>query len=84
MGEQLVLTDKLAESLPSSFDNVFRFEKVDNGYEEKFYVEGRGELARNTYGMSYGRKDITDKSFYDFLMAGVKSRQPAADVSGQL
>ena len=84
IGEQLVLTDKLAESLPSSFDNVFRFEKVDNGYEERFYVEGRGELARNTYGMTYGRKDITNKSFYDFLMEGVKSQQPAADAVGIL
>ena len=71
IGEQLALTDKLAETLPSSFDNIFRFEKVDTGYGVNFFVEGQGELARNTYEISYGRKDITNKSFYQFLMSHI-------------
>lgn len=70
IGEQLCLTDKLAETLPSSFDNVFRFEKVDRGYDVRFYAEGQGELARNTYGMPYGRIDVTSTSFYDVLKKG--------------
>ena len=80
VGEQLVLTDKLAESLPSSFDNVFRFEKVDTGSEMRFYLEAQGELARNTYGLPYGRMDITNKNFYETLMSRVS--QPAAVAVG--
>lgn len=68
LGEQLALTDKLAETLPSSFDHVYRFEKSLNG--RNFYFEGRGELARTPIsGVPFGRIDITGKAFYDSLMA---------------
>lgn len=76
IGEQLCLTDKLAETLPSSFDNVFRFEKVDVGYATKYFFEGEGELARNTYGIPYGRNDITNKDFYKLLMEQTNATTP--------
>jgi hypothetical protein len=79
VGEQLALTDKLAESLPSSFDHIFRFEKVDTGVGLKFYFEAQGELARTTFPIPYGRIDVTGKDFYQVLMGYAKnSPNPAA------
>lgn len=74
IGEALALTDKLSESLPSSFDNVFKFEKIDTGRASKYIFEADGELARNWYGIKYGPIDITGKDFYKTLMekAGIK------------
>lgn len=68
VGESLALTDKLAEKLPSSFDNVFRFEKEDTNSAVRFLVSCDGELARNTFGIPYGNYDITGKDFYKWLM----------------
>lgn len=72
-GEQLSLTDKLAENVPSSFDHVFRFEKEDTGKEIKFYFQTHGSVARSAFDLPYGKMDITKVKFYDFLMkkAGV-------------
>jgi hypothetical protein len=81
IGEQLSLTDKLAETLPSSFDNIFRFEKVDNGYSLKFYFEGEGELARNTFNLGYPRIEITKTDFYQSLMKRIKPATADATVS---
>lgn len=67
IGEQISLTDKIAENLPSSFDHIFRFEKVDTGTKLKFTVSGQGELARTPFPIPYGEHDITGKSFYEFL-----------------
>ena len=74
VGEQLSLTDKLAENVPSSFDNVFRFEKEDTGSAVKFFFEAQGELARNALNIHYGKFEITGKDFYKEMMrlAGVK------------
>lgn len=72
LGEQLNLTDKLTESVPSIFDNVFRFEKVDTGSAIKFFFEAQGELARSAYPeLPYNRMEITEKDFYKQLMSRV-------------
>jgi hypothetical protein len=76
IGEQLSLTDKLAENVPSSFDNVFKFEKLDTGSQIRFFFEAQGELARSAYPeLPYQRMDVTGKDFYKFLMDKV---QPSA------
>lgn len=67
IGEQLNLTDKVAETLPSSFDHVFRFEKHDTGNGLKFTFSGQGELARTPFPIPYGEIDITGKDFYKLL-----------------
>lgn len=66
-GKQLNLTDKLSESVPTPFDNVFEFDKVDTGSSMKFVVSGEGQLARNTFGIPYGNHDITKTNFYEWL-----------------
>jgi hypothetical protein len=76
IGEQLAFTDKLAETFPSSFDHVFKFEKVDTGSGLKFYCEPHGELARTPYPIPYGRIDVTGVSFYDLLMKYAKPELP--------
>lgn len=75
VGEQLSLTDKLAENVPSSFDNIFKFSKDDTGSSLRFSFSANGELARSSYPISYGEIDITGKNFYKGLMkmAGVAS-----------
>ena len=81
IGEQLSLTDKLAETVPNSFDHVFRFEREDNGREVRFYFEGQSELARTPYPIGYDRIDITGKDFYKTLMSitGSSIQKSAAD-----
>lgn len=70
IGEQLFLTDKLAEAVPSSFDNIFYFEKDSSG--RRFYFSAYGELARTAYiGLTPGRHDITETSFFKYLMSKV-------------
>ena len=71
IGEQLFLTDKLAEAVPSSFDHIFRFEKSDDG--RQFWFEAHGELPRSAFKLPFGRIDISNKSFYETMMktAGV-------------
>ena len=72
VGEQLALTDKLAETVPSMFDNVFRFSKSQDGRQFRF--EAHGELARTTHDkIPYGYQDITRKPFYEEMLklAGV-------------
>ena len=72
IGEQLNLTDKIAESFPSSFDHIFRFEKIDTGTKLKFTISGQGELARTPFPIPYGEHDITGKNFYEFLQQKIK------------
>ena len=71
IGEQLFLTDKLAEAVPSSFDHIFRFEKSDDG--RQFWFEAHGELPRSAFNLPFGRIDVSSKSFYETMMktAGV-------------
>lgn len=81
VGEQLALTDKIAETLPSMFDNVFRFEKQDTGSKLKFFFSAHGELERTAFpNLPYGNFDITDKDFYSFLMSKVQT--PTATTAG--
>lgn len=82
IGEQLVLTDKIAETLPSTFDNVFRFEKVDNGSKVLHKFSAQGEMERSTYNLPYGQIDITGKSFYDFLMTKIQVQTPTPTAAG--
>jgi hypothetical protein len=64
IGEQLSLTDKLAENIPSSFDHVFKFMKYDSGSSVNYKFAAQGELARSAYTIPYGEHDITNKDFY--------------------
>lgn len=75
VGEQLALTDKIAETLPNSFDHVFRFEKVNTGSKMKFTFEAQGELARSAYPIPYGQIDITGQDFYKVLMGYAKGEK---------
>lgn len=68
VGEQLALTDKLAESLPSSFDHIFDFKKIDTGGGIRHVFSAQGELARTPFPIPYGDIDITGKNFYEGLM----------------
>jgi hypothetical protein len=79
VGEQLVLTDKISETAPSAFDNIFKFEKIDTGRELKFYFSAQGDLARNTLGIEYGNLDITGVNFYNLLQT--KLVQPQAQTT---
>jgi AAA domain len=72
IGDQLSLTDKLAENVPSSFDHVFLFEKVDTGSSLRFTFSAHGDLERTPFDIPYGRQDITGKSFYETLMVFAK------------
>lgn len=73
VGEQLAITDKLAEMIPTPFDNVLYFEKIDTGSSMKFSFSAQGELAKSSYSeLPYGRTDVTGISFYKLLMSRVK------------
>lgn len=74
IGEQLSLTDKLSENIPSSFDHVLRFEREDTGRGLKFYFEGQGELARSAFPLPYERIEITNQDFYKTLMQRVNPK----------
>lgn len=83
VGEQLALTDKIAESFPSIFDNIFRFEKVELPNRNKFVFSSHGELARSAYaGLPFGNTDITDKSFFDTLTELIRKGDPSAGAVG--
>lgn len=68
VGEQLLLTDKLAESVPTMFDNIFKFTKVDQGNRVQYYMSAQGEIARNTLNIPYGDIEITGKDFYNDVL----------------
>ena len=68
VGEKLSIRDKIAENIKSHFDHVFKFERTAVG-SERFYVTFRGGIARSSYSwLPFGRQDITNKPFYDFMM----------------
>ena len=70
VGERLALTDKLGETIPAFFDNIFRFEKQEVNGRIKHYAAFRGDLPRTTYaGLPNGSVDITDKDFYQYLLS---------------
>jgi hypothetical protein len=76
VGEQLALTDKLADQIPGNFDHIYRFEKVDTGTDIQYLFSAQSDLARSSYPIPYGQHDITSKSFYSTLMQYVKSSSP--------
>lgn len=68
VGERLSLTDKLSESLPAFFDNIFKFSKVENGNKTMHFVKFRGDLPRTTFAnLPDGEIDVTGKNFWDYL-----------------
>jgi len=76
VGEQLSLTDKLAENVPSSFDHVFEFMKYDSGARVNFKFSAQGELARTAFPIPYGEHDITGKNFYETMMGYAAKSAP--------
>lgn len=74
VGEQLALTDKLAEIVPGRFDHVFKFEKKDTGQKETYKFSCRGSMARSAYPLTqlpYGQMDVTGIDFYKFLQSKI-------------
>lgn len=67
IGEQLALTDKLAEAIPTYFDHIFKFEKADSRNFLKFFFSAHGDIARTPYPIPYGLHEITGKDFYKVL-----------------
>lgn len=73
VGEKLNLTDKLSEIIPAYFDNIFQFDKIENGNREQYFVKFRGDMPRTVYSeLPTGQVDITGKNFYEYLMSKVK------------
>lgn len=77
VGEQLTLTDKMAENCLSYFNHVLKFQRRDLGNAIRHEVSLSGELARTAFhGVPYGWQDITGKHFYnDVLLQYVKREQ---------
>ena len=78
IGEQLNMTDKLAEAIPSYFDHIYRFSKVENGGRSQYFVKTDGEMERSAYLSIPREADITGKDFYKWLMNNVKKEEVAA------
>lgn len=75
VGEKLNLTDKLGAILPSGFDNIFKFSKVENGQRQQHFVKFRGGMPRTTYPeLPNGEVDITCVDFYKYLMGKVSKK----------
>lgn len=65
IGEKMLLNDKLSESIPGYFDEVYKFDKeIDGTGREKYTVQFRGDMARTTRKeFPKGEIDITNKNF---------------------
>lgn len=73
IGEKLTITANLGESILAMFNDVYRFEKVIAGAEEKFYVEFSTDVAKNSFGIPPGKFDITRKEFWPYFVELVRS-----------
>lgn len=71
VGEQLLLTDKLAESIPACFDHTYRFTRVENGPRTQFFVKTDGEIEASAFMNLPKEADVTGKSFYDWMIKEV-------------
>lgn len=79
VGEQLNLTDKLAESIPTNFDHIFRFSKSENGPRLQFWAKFRGELERTAFkDLPNGEVEVTGKDFYQWMLG--KVRKPVQEL----
>lgn len=76
-GERVDVTDKLAEKIPSMFDNVYRFENESAKYAKRFTFSAWGDLARTVYPIPLGDHDITGKNFYEFIQQWIPKMQEA-------
>jgi hypothetical protein len=80
LGERLVLTENLAESVLGMFNDVYKFSKEMVNSEDHYFVEFNTEIARNTYGIPPGRFDITRKNFWNFFQELVKDIREGKDI----
>lgn len=78
IGEQLLLTDKLAESVPTIFDHIIKFEKIDTGARLSFTASFQGELARTYLPVPYGKMDLTETDFYQKLKKYMTTSEPTS------
>lgn len=77
VGEQLVMTDKLAEMCPAYFDHIFKFRKTDAGNRTIHEVKCHGELERTAFpDIPYGWQTITGVNFYEWMMKQIKKGEP--------
>ena len=72
VGEQLALTDKLAEAIPAVFDHIYRFSKNENGQRSQFWVKTDGEMESSAFIGLPREEDITGKDFYKWMMGKVQ------------
>lgn len=72
-GERVDVTDKLAEKIPSMFDNVYRFER--DGQQVQFQA-WQGDLARSVYPIPAGNHNISGKNFYQFIQQWIPKKEP--------
>ena len=70
IGEVLSCRPKIGENIQTSFDHIFRFERVTEGREDKHYVVFRGGVARTSYSwLPSGRHEWTKKNFKEFMLS---------------
>lgn len=70
-GERIDVTDKLAEKIPSMFDNVYRFER--DGQKVTFSA-WEGDLARSVYPIPVGNHGVSSVNFYEFIQKWIPKK----------
>jgi hypothetical protein len=78
-GEKLSIRDKIGENIQTSFDHVFKFERVTEGREDKYYVTFKGGIACTSYDwLPSGRQEWTRKNFKEFMLSFKKKEAATA------
>lgn len=70
IGKELSIRHKLGENLLIYFDEVYEFEKSEDG--KKHTVRFRSSVGRTVYDFPNGQVDITGKRFYDYWLSEVQ------------
>ena len=65
VGEKLAIRDKLGEDAKLYFDEIYRFEKVTEGDQNKHWIDFDTDMARSAIGFK-GKEDITGKNFHTY------------------
>jgi hypothetical protein len=74
-GERIDVTDKLAEKIPSMFDNVYRF---DRDGQQVIFQAWFGDLARSVYPIPAGNHDVSGKNFYQYIQQWIPKKETAS------
>jgi len=76
-GTRILATDKLSEYIPTKFDEVWEFSKVESSVETvspRYWVSFDGNLARTTREplRNLRKMEITNANFYEKLLEALK------------